>query len=193
MSLDYTILVVRVKRLISEDYFWNFILASDWFVRYDGFMIMTGIWVITLFLLIWVVVLTINFFKLKNHYDTLISGVSKKTLEGVLTGMVKDIHNTKRHIVHLSERCDTIEKDALLHIQKIGLLRFNPFKDTGGDQSFILSLLDAKDTGVVITALYSRSGTRWYAKKIVEGKGSEHELSEDEKKALKLASGINQG
>ena len=117
----------------------------------------------------------------------LTAGVNKKTLEAVLTTMVRDIHEAKKGIVQLSSRCDTIEKDQLFHIQKIGLLRFNPFKDTGGDQSFILALLDAKDTGVVITALYSRSGTRWYAKKVVHGKGSEHELSDDEKQALKLA------
>jgi len=137
--------------------------------------------------LVWILLLTLQFLKLKNHYNTLVSGVNKKTLEGVLTSIVKDVHETKKGLVHLSARCDTIEKEQLVHIQKIGLLRFNPFKDTGGDQSFILALLDAADTGVVITALYSRSGTRWYAKKVVEGKGSEHELSEDEKRALKLA------
>ncbi len=85
---------------------------------------------------------------------------------------------------------DKIHKDGLLHIQKVGLVRFNPFKDTGGDQSFILSLIDGKDTGVVISGLYSRSGTRWYAKRIVEGKGVEYELSEEEKKAIKEAKGI---
>lgn len=80
-----------------------------------------------------------------------------------------------------------IEKDGQLHIQKIGLLRFNPFKDTGGDQSFILSLINGQESGVVITALYSRSGTRWYAKRVASGKGIEHELSEDEKKSLAMA------
>jgi hypothetical protein len=63
-------------------------------------------------------------------------------------------------------------------------LRFNPFNDTGGDQSFILALLDGKNAGVVISGLYSWSGTRWYAKKVVDGKGVEHELSKDEKKAI---------
>ena len=69
----------------------------------------------------------------------------------------------------------------------MGLLRFNPFKDTGGDQSFILSLVNGKDTGVIISGLYSRSGTRWYAKRVVDGKSVDHELSEEEKKALKEA------
>ncbi len=136
---------------------------------------------------VWLSALTYYFLKLRHHYNTLVEGVNKKTLEGVLTTIVRDVHDAKKHIADLSTRCDTIESNSLFHIQKIGLLRFNPFKDTGGDQSFILALIDAKDTGVVITALYSRSGTRWYAKKVVAGKGAEHELSEEEKQALKIA------
>lgn len=144
-------------------------------------------WILLVIAFIWIAILTYYFLKLRTHYNTLIEGVHKKTLEAVLTNMVKDIHTAKKDIIQLSARCDTLEKDQLFHIQKVGLLRFNPFKDTGGDQSFILALLDAKDTGVVITALYSRSGTRWYAKRVVEGRGSEHDLSDDEKQALKLA------
>lgn len=144
-------------------------------------------WVLLGIALVWIAVLTYFFFKLRSHYNTLVAGVNKKTLEAVLTNIVKDLHTAKKGIAQLSARCDTIEKEQLFHIQKIGLLRFNPFKDTGGDQSFILALLDAKDTGVVITALYSRSGTRWYAKRVVNGRGSEHDLSDDERQALKLA------
>jgi len=147
-------------------------------------------WIALGFVIVWVLFLTYQFFKLKTHYDTLVAGVNKRTLEGVLTSIVRDVHSAKKHIAELVDRCDTIEKESQYHIQKIGLLRFNPFKDTGGDQSFILALLDAKDTGVVVTALYSRSGTRWYAKKVLSGKGADHELSEDEKKALKLANDI---
>lgn len=104
---------------------------------------------------------------------------------------MKELHGTKKGLAELAKRYDTIEKDSRFHIQKIGLLRFNPFKDTGGDQSFILTLVDANDTGVIISGLYSRSGMRWYAKKIVKGRGFEHELSDDEKKSLKLAQPIS--
>lgn len=131
--------------------------------------------------------LTVYLRRLSGKYSVFTQGVHKKTLEDVLTNIVKEQKLTKKDVAFLSERCDNIEKSGLVHIQKIGLLRFNPFKDTGGDQSFILSLIDAEDTGVVITALYSRSGTRWYAKRVIKGKGSEHELSDDEKKSLKLA------
>ena len=118
-------------------------------------------------------------------------GVNKKTLDDVISSIIKEQNISKREIARLIARCDTIEKNELLHIQKIALLRFNPFKDTGGDQSFILTLIDAHDTGVVITALYSRSGTRWYAKNVVKGKGIEHDLSEEEQKALKVAKQID--
>lgn len=124
---------------------------------------------------------------MSKNYSIFTQGVHKKTLEDVLTNIVKEQKLAKKDIAFLMDRCDNIESKGLLYIQKIGLLRFNPFKDTGGDQSFILSLIDAKDSGVVITGLYSRSGTRWYAKKVINGKGVDHELSEDEKKSLKIA------
>ncbi len=113
--------------------------------------------------------------------------ISRKTLTAFLEQITKELESNKKNIARISEQCDKIEKDGQLHIQKIGLLRFNPFKDTGGDQSFILALVDAKDTGVIISGLYSRSGTRWYAKKVVNGKGVEYELSDEEKKALNIA------
>lgn len=137
--------------------------------------------------LIWLIILSIFFWQLFSHYNKLVKGVSNKTLKSVLENLFRNVELAQKDIDFLKSQCDKIEKDGLLHIQKIGLLRFNPFKDTGGDQSFILVLVDGKDTGVVISGLYSRSGTRWYAKKVVEGKGLDHELSEEEKKAVKEA------
>lgn len=137
--------------------------------------------------LIWLVILSVLFWKITSHYNNLTKNTSKKSLSAILDEVIKQIDLSKKDVDILKNRCDKIEKDGLLHIQKIGLLRFNPFKDTGGDQSFILSLIDANDTGVVISGLYSRSGTRWYAKRVVEGRGIEHELSDEEKKAIKEA------
>lgn len=139
---------------------------------------------------IWIGVLTYLFKKMQKNYSVLTEGINKKTLDAVLSNIVKESNKSKEDIDRLIARCDTIEKDARFHIQKIGLMRFNPFKDTGGDQSFILSLMDDHNTGVVITALYSRSGTRWYAKRIMRGKGVEHELSDEEKKVVQQAQSV---
>ena len=151
---------------------------------------MTFIIVVLICLVIWLTWITIFLLRLKRNYLILTHGINRKTIDVVLSSISKDINKSKEDIAKLAARCDTIEREEQLHIQKIGLLRFNPFKDTGGDQSFILALVDAFNTGVIITALYSRSGTRWYTKKIFKGRGTEHELSEEEKKALQMAEGI---
>lgn len=144
---------------------------------------------IILFLILaaWLGGVTIFALRLSAHYNHLIKDTNRRSLQAVLDTMLSDIATTKKDIEMLNKTCDTIIADGKVHIQKIGLLRFNPFKDTGGDQSFILALTDGHDTGVVISGLYSRSGTRWYAKQIIQGKGVEHDLSEEEKKAVQQA------
>lgn len=141
-------------------------------------------------IVIWTFILSIALWKTISHYNKLTRGLTDKSLKSVLENLIKDLNKGKKDIDYLKAYCDTIQKEGLLHIQKIGLLRFNPFRDTGGDQSFILSLLDGTDTGVIISGLYSRSGTRWYAKRVVKGKGLEHELSDEEKTSLKIVNKV---
>lgn len=138
--------------------------------------------------MLWLLVLTIFFWRTLSHYNRLIKGISEKSLTTVLERLLKESDLAKKDIDYLKDYYDRIKKEGLLHIQKVGLVRFNPFKDTGGDQSFVLSLTDGNDNGVLISGLYSRSGTRWYAKRVANGKGVEHELTEEESKALKQAS-----
>ena len=138
-------------------------------------------------IVIWLSILSYLYYKLQRHYSILTEGANKKNLQEILEKTLREVHVAKKDIASLLVRCDTIEKDGLRHIQKVGLLRFNPFKDTGGDQSFILSLVDASNSGIVVSGLYSRSGTRWYAKKVAAGKGVDHTLTDEEKEAIKLA------
>ncbi|HYM64885.1 MAG TPA: DUF4446 family protein [Candidatus Sulfotelmatobacter sp.] len=136
---------------------------------------------------VWLLGLTLFFWRILVHYNHLSKGVSAKSLKTVLEDLIKDVDLSKKDIDSLKDFTLKLDKEGQLHIQKVGLLRFNPFKDTGGDQSFILSLIDGNENGVIISGLYSRSGTRWYAKTVKNGKGIEHELSEEEKRALKEA------
>lgn len=139
---------------------------------------------------IWLIGLSLLFWQLLSHYNNLTKGVSNKSLKIVLDEVLRELGETSKEIEILKKKCLVLEKDGILHIQKVGLLRFNPFEDTGGDQSFVLSLINGNDTGIVISSLYSRAGTRWYAKRVIDGKGLEHELSEEEKKAIKEAKKI---
>jgi hypothetical protein len=138
-------------------------------------------------IVLWLFIISIFLWKALSHYNKLGQGLKEKNFKSIMENLLKDMDLAKKDIDSLRLYCDKIQKDGSLHIQKIGLTRFNPFKDTGGDQSFILSLADGNDTGVIISGLYARSGTRWYAKRIVKGKSIEHELSEEEKKVLKEA------
>jgi len=136
-------------------------------------------------IVVWLAVLTIFLWKAVSHYNKLVRGLIDKSFKSIIENLLKDTNTSKKDIDYLKAYCDKIQKEGLLHIQKIGLVRFNPFKDTGGDQSFILSVVDGNDTGVIISGLYARTGTRWYAKRVVKGKSLEHELSDEEKKSLK--------
>ncbi len=120
-------------------------------------------------ILIWQIILTILFVRVLNRYKKLI----KLEREDLERKVVRDI----------SQRISILEKKELEHIQKVNLLRFNPFNETGGDNSFTLCFLDAKLNGIVLTGLHTREKTRMYAKEIKNGKSSK-ELSSEEKKVI---------
>ncbi|MGB9680719.1 MAG: DUF4446 family protein, partial [Minisyncoccia bacterium] len=82
--------------------------------------------------------------------------------------------------------CNYLNEMGVNSIQKIGLIRFNPFADTGGNQSFALALLNNFNNGVVISSLHGREGTRIYAKPVIAGK-SKYNLSTEEIKAIEKA------
>lgn len=72
-------------------------------------------------------------------------------------------------------------------ITRVEILRFNPYDDTGGDQSFTVCLLDNGGSGVVITSLHARSGTRVFGKQIVNGRSEKHQLSKEEETVINKA------
>jgi hypothetical protein len=76
------------------------------------------------------------------------------------------------------------KNDNFSGIQKVNLIRFNPFEDIGGDQSFILVLLDKDNSGLLLTSLHHRSFSRIYAKPIKNGQGDNITLSKEEKSAI---------
>ena len=103
--------------------------------------------------------------------------------EEIIHGLMRRIARLEAKSEELDPRVNLLEKVAATSIQKTGFMRFNPFQDTGGDNSFILALLDHANTGIVLSSLYMRDGIRLYAKSIEEGKPKQV-LSEEEKKVL---------
>ncbi len=74
-------------------------------------------------------------------------------------------------------------------IQKTSIVRFNPFNEMGGNQSFVIALLDDRNNGFVVSSLFIKEGNRVYAKCIKNGK-SDHVLSKEEQEAITKAIGL---
>jgi len=138
----------------------------------------------------WLVFLSVIFYNLYNHYQKLTKGVNKKNLKAVLDELLENCNKESLRIEDLSKEIKKLEQESLYSIQKIGLVRFNPFSETGGNQSFSLAVLDGEDSGLVITSLHSREITRVYSKAVNKGKAEGYELSAEEKQAIKNAKKI---
>lgn len=143
--------------------------------------------VLVTILIVWNIVISYILYKLRSSMQKVSSGDKKETLLELLSDVLDREKKLSLNIIETNKKVEGLIFDSQFYIQKIGLVRFNPFNDTGGDQSFILALTDSAESGVVISGLHTRNGTRWYAKKIEHGKGVEHELSTDEVKAIKSA------
>jgi hypothetical protein len=120
---------------------------------------------------------------LRRRVDQLTGGVGEGTLEDVLVQHLESVHDMGHDVDELIARTAFLESSARHHFARQGLVRFNPFPDTGGNQSFVLALLDESDDGVIISSLHSRTGTRIYAKGVVGGK-ADTTLSAEEEEAI---------
>ena len=137
--------------------------------------------------IIWMAIVTILLARMIRHYNRLTSGITKTGLREVLESMIGSDNNLKKRVGDIESAIHRVDKEGTLHIQRLGIVRFNPFSDTGGSQSFSLAFLDAQDNGIVITSLYARTGNRWYVKEIQTGKGRDLELSKEEEMAIRKA------
>lgn len=142
--------------------------------------------VILIILAIWLLLLTGALVAAAIFFSRLTKGVKEGNLIKVLEAVLAGEKKSQSDIEKLASRLADVEKDVRVHIQKIGLVRFNPFKETGGDHSFSLALLDALGTGVVLTGLHTRDRTRIYIKPVTKG-ASELKLSKEELKAIEQA------
>lgn len=94
----------------------------------------------------------------------------------------------KKENEKIKEELEKMKEESFSFINKLEMVRYNPFSSIGGDQSFSIVFLDKKDNGAVITGLYAEGGSRVYAKSVESGK-TKHPLSDQEDKLLKKALG----
>ena len=113
-------------------------------------------------------------------------GVSGASLHDLLAGNASAVERASERMAEMEATHGMLEQRTRRSLQHIGLVRFNPFDDTGSDQSFAIALLDDRRDGVVISSLHGRANTRIFAKPVAEGTSS-HTLSEEEAQAIRIA------
>lgn len=130
--------------------------------------------------------------RLLGQYQHLMAGTSGGTLEMMLNEHISQVRSSASRMDTLDRLVQRLERDAQFSLQHLGLVRFNPFRDTGGDQSFAIALVDSNGRGFVLSSLHARDATRIYAKPL-EDWGSAHQLTDEEKQAIALAHGRGYG
>lgn len=143
-------------------------------------------WAVAGGFLIWLLVLTFLTLRQRNFTKELFPKDGSRDIKNKFNEVIEAISAFEKNNQILENRLTGFKKDSLSNIQKLAVLKYNPYNDTGGDQSFSLAMLDGKMDGVLITSLHSRAGTRTYLKTIKKG-GSELELSKEEKTVLNKA------
>jgi len=138
-------------------------------------------------LIVWVIALTVLLIQTMLHYRKLTKNITKKDLKSVLSEILNNVNLNQKQLEKLDSALTDARNSMKTHIQKIGFVRFNPFPQTGGDQSFCLALLDEKNSGFVLSSLHSRDITRFYAKTVKNGKGDGYDLSKEEGQAVSRA------
>lgn len=135
---------------------------------------------------VWNIFLQVNLTRLKKK-DPDISIENPKHIEAIFSQHAQNLKTLDKDIQELYRISNQIHSLAHRGLHKTGLVRFNPFKDIGGDQSFAIALLNGKNNGMVISSLYTKDGTRVYSKSIAGGKSEKYSLTEEEEQAIKIA------
>ena len=125
--------------------------------------------------------------KLKKRLDIFFKK-GEMNIEEILASHIKTLESQRGDLKKIFGEIEKLNNISTICFQRIGVVRFNPFKDIGGDQSFSIALLDAKNDGVVITGLYTKEGNRIFVKPI-DGGQSKYLLSGEEREAITKAIG----
>ena len=127
------------------------------------------------------------YFKLNNEYKSFMKKIGNgKDLPEMLKKYLDDVSIIKRDNSEIKAYYTKLDNDIASCVQKVGLVRYNAFRDVGSDLSFALALLDRDNNGVVLNGIYGSDSSNIYSKPIRNGE-SQYQLSDEEKYAIDLA------
>lgn len=155
------------------------------FIKSEAFLAIIG--GINLVLIILYIINSIKLSKIRKDYDIFMKKLGNgNNLEEMMRKYISKVEAVDYKNKEILSYCENLDKNMSECIQKIGIVRYSAFKDTGSDLSFALALLDERNNGVVLNGIYSREMSNIYAKPITNGK-SQYTISEEEQQALDKA------
>ncbi len=163
---------------------------SEFMSSYSDVIIL-GLSGVVLILLIFIIVISVKQRKLNKKYLKFMTGANGENLEGQILARFEDIDNLKAEAKKIKNDIIQVNDNLLITFQKVGVVKYDAFKEMGGKLSFVLTLLDKNNNGIMINSVHSsREGCYTYLKEIIKGE-SFLELSADEKKSLSQALNSN--
>lgn len=142
--------------------------------------------VVTLLLLIGVLTQSFRLRRAVRGYRDLVRDGEAGSLHDRLVGNAEQAVRAGERMREMESTHASMHQRTERSLQHIGLVRFNPFDDTGSDQSFAIALLDDRRDGIVISSLHGRANTRVFAKPVANG-ASAHHLADEEVQAIRIA------
>ena len=150
--------------------------------------IFIGLFTFSLILFVWNIFLQSSLGRIKKNQKVMLSGAKGQDLESIIVNSANRISTIESEIQDLYSITSKVHALSHKGLHKMGILRFNPFREIGGDQSFSMALLDGDNNGVVLSSLYSREGVRIYAKAIQKGNSQKYPLTQEEQFVINKAS-----
>lgn len=155
------------------------------FIKTDVFNIIVFCGIVLLLVLY--LINTIKLSKIRRDYKKFMKKIGNgNNIQETIEEYMDKISEVEEENNNLKNYCAQLDNTLATSIQKIGLIRYSAFKDTGSDLSFTLALLNEKNTGVVLNGIYSREMSNIYAKPVEKG-NSTYTLYEEEKQAINKA------
>lgn len=153
-------------------------MAGDW--------IAIGLTLAVLLLAVWQVTANIRLNRMTRRYRQLSAGVEGQPLDQLLERILDRGELEARAIAEIQQQLSALGEQVQGNLQRVGMVRYNAFDDTGGDQSFALAVLDAKGNGAILNGLFHRTECRVYAKPVQDWK-STYSMSDEELEAIRKA------
>jgi len=151
-----------------------------------GTVLLLGLGLLTLGELVWLTWMHLRLKRALAAYQSLLIGAEGASLESLLHAYAAQVKETTSQVQYLTTAEVRLENDLRRSLQRVGVVRYNPFANVGGDQSFAIALTDALGNGFVISSLHHRDRTQVYGKPVIDWT-SPYALSDEESSAIEIA------